>query len=62
MARAKATAIFLHSLPARRGEEVSRSVIEGKRSAVWQEAGNRLPVEQAVIFALVMASRDRAGA
>jgi ornithine carbamoyltransferase len=62
MGRAKATAIFLHSLPARRGEEVSRSVIDGKRSAVWQEAGNRLPVEQAVIFALVRASRGRAGA
>jgi ornithine carbamoyltransferase len=62
MGRAKATAIFLHSLPARRGEEVSPGVIDGRRSAVWQEAGNRLPVEQAVIFALVMASRAPAGA
>ena len=47
MSRAKRTAIFLHSLPATRGEEVSAGVIDWRRSQVWEEAGNRLPAEQA---------------
>ncbi|MGZ8283994.1 MAG: hypothetical protein ACXWUN_13730, partial [Allosphingosinicella sp.] len=33
---------FLHCLPARRGEEVSAEVIDGARSAVWRQAGNRM--------------------
>jgi ornithine carbamoyltransferase len=60
MHRAKPTSIFLHSLPARRGEEVSAGVIDWRRSQVWEEAGNRLPAEQAVIYTLVMAARERA--
>ena len=61
MARAKPTAIFLHSLPAHRGEEVSAGVIDWRHSRVWEEAGNRVPAEQAIIYALVMASRQAGG-
>jgi ornithine carbamoyltransferase len=46
-------AIFLHCLPAHRGEEVAAEVIDGAQSAVWQQAANRLPTEQAVLHALV---------
>jgi ornithine carbamoyltransferase len=46
-------AIFLHCLPAHRGEEVAAEVIDGPRSAVWEQAANRLPTEQAVLHALV---------
>jgi ornithine carbamoyltransferase len=53
MARATRDAIFLHCLPAHRGEEVAASVIDGPQSAVWQQAANRLPTEQAVLHALV---------
>ena len=46
-------AIFLHCLPAHRGEEVSESVIEGKQSRVWDEAENRLHVQKAVMAVLM---------
>ena len=49
MTRASHDAIFLHCLPAHRGEEVAAEVIDGPRSAVWQQAANRLPTEQAVL-------------
>jgi ornithine carbamoyltransferase len=42
MARAAPGAIFLHCLPARRGEEVTAAVIDGPASRVWEQAGNRL--------------------
>ncbi|HZQ87442.1 MAG TPA: ornithine carbamoyltransferase [Acidimicrobiales bacterium] len=42
MAQAKPDALFLHCLPAHRGEEVSASVVDGPQSVVWQEAANRL--------------------
>jgi ornithine carbamoyltransferase len=45
-------AIFLHCLPAKRGEEVAASVIDGPQSAVWQQSANRLPTEQAVLLTL----------
>lgn len=49
MRLAKADAIFLHCLPAYRGMEVSDSVIEGKQSAVFQEAENRLHAQKALL-------------
>jgi ornithine carbamoyltransferase len=52
MALAARDAVFLHCLPAHRGEEVTAGVIDGPRSAVWQQAANRLPTEQAVLYAL----------
>jgi ornithine carbamoyltransferase len=45
-------AIFLHCLPAKRGEEVAAAVIDGPQSAVWQQSANRLPTEQAVLLTL----------
>jgi ornithine carbamoyltransferase len=53
MSLAANDAVFLHCLPAHRGEEVAADVIDGPRSAVWQQAANRLPTEQAVLHALV---------
>jgi ornithine carbamoyltransferase len=44
---------FLHCLPAHRGEEVAASVIDGPRSAVWQQAANRMHAARAVIAHLV---------
>jgi ornithine carbamoyltransferase len=50
MARARSDAIFLHCLPAHRGEEVTDSVIDGARSAVWDEAENRIHAQKAVLL------------
>ncbi|MCU7939235.1 MAG: ornithine carbamoyltransferase [gamma proteobacterium symbiont of Bathyaustriella thionipta] len=49
MAQADNDAIFMHCLPAHRGEEVSASVIDGKQSVVWDEAGNRLHAQKALL-------------
>ncbi len=46
-------AIFLHCLPAHRGEEVAEEVIEGPRSKVWDQAENRLHVQKAVMASLM---------
>lgn len=53
MKRAQAGAIFLHCLPAHRGEEVSAGVIDGAQSRVWDEAENRLHVQKAVMAVLL---------
>jgi ornithine carbamoyltransferase len=53
MALADPGAIFLHCLPAHRGEEVSEAVLEGPRSRVWNEAENRLHIQKA-LMALLM--------
>jgi ornithine carbamoyltransferase len=53
MAAASRDAIFMHCLPAHRGEEVTAEVIDGPRSVVFQQAANRLPTEQALIHTLI---------
>jgi ornithine carbamoyltransferase len=53
MKRADPAAIFLHCLPAHRGEEVAASVIDGAASRVWQEAQNRLHSQKALLELLV---------
>ena len=49
MQLAKKNAIFMHCLPAHRGEEVSNNVIDGHQSVVWQQAENRMYVQQAIL-------------
>ena len=49
MKRAATDAIFLHCLPAHRGEEVTDEVIDGPQSAVWDEAENRLHAQKGVL-------------
>ena len=56
MAGARADAVFLHCLPAHRGEEVSRSVIDGSRSLVLDQAENRLHTATAVLVGLLNGS------
>jgi ornithine carbamoyltransferase len=53
MSHARDDAVFLHCLPAHRGEEVTGEVIDGPQSVVWDEAENRLHVQKAIL-ALVM--------
>ena len=49
MKKAKPNAIFMHCLPANRGEEVTNEVINGKQSVVWSEALNRIHVQKSII-------------
>ncbi len=50
MARAKPDAIFMHCLPAHRGDEVTSSVIDGPKSVVWDEAENRLHAQKGILY------------
>ena len=59
MAGAGPGAIFLHCLPAHRGDEVTDEVIDGPQSRVWDQAENRIYTEQALLYALI--SGDRRG-
>jgi len=49
MKRASREALFMHCLPAHRGEEVAAEVIDGPQSVVWEEAGNRLHSQKALL-------------
>ena len=49
MAHAKPDAIFMHCLPAKRGEEVTAGVIDGLQSVVWDEAENRLHAQKGIL-------------
>ena len=50
MTKAQPNAIFLHCLPAHRGDEVTADVIDGTQSAIWDEAENRLHVQKAILL------------
>lgn len=54
MAVANGDAVFMHCLPAHRGEEVTAGVIDGKQSVVWEEAENRLHVQKALMEYLLL--------
>ena len=53
MRRARPDALFMHCLPAHRGEEVAAEVIDGPQSVVWDEAENRLHAQKALLEYLV---------
>jgi ornithine carbamoyltransferase len=57
MARAKADAIFMHDLPAHRGEEVTAEVIEGAQSVVFDQAENRMHAQKGLL-ALVLGGEE----
>ncbi|HEX5784417.1 MAG TPA: ornithine carbamoyltransferase [Burkholderiaceae bacterium] len=58
MAVAKPDALFMHCLPAHRGEEVTAEVIDGPQSVVWDEAENRMHVQKALMEYLLLGRRD----
>ena len=49
MAAAAPTAVFLHCLPAHRGEEVTAEVLDGPQSRVWPQAANRMPAARGAL-------------
>ncbi|MCL1901336.1 MAG: ornithine carbamoyltransferase [Firmicutes bacterium] len=59
MAAAKKTAVFMHCLPAHRGEEVSAKVLDGPQSIVFDQAENRLHVQKAILYLLLKDQKAR---
>jgi ornithine carbamoyltransferase len=59
MARAQPDALFMHCLPAHRGEEVAASVIDRPDSVVWEEAENRLHSQKALLELLLLPDAGR---
>jgi len=57
MKLANKDALFMHCLPAHRGEEVTSEVIDGAQSVVWEEAENRLHVQKALLEYLLLGSK-----
>ncbi len=55
MSVANSHALFMHCLPAHRGEEISADVIDGKQSVVWDQAENRLHTQKALLLYLIEA-------
>jgi ornithine carbamoyltransferase len=53
MSKAKADALFMHCLPAHRESEVAAEVIDGPKSAVWEQAENRLHVQKSILYLLM---------
>jgi ornithine carbamoyltransferase len=62
MAAAAAKAVFLHCLPAHRGEEVTAAVLDGPQSLVWPQAAHRLSAARGALAWLAAASADGSGA
>ena len=58
MRHAESDALFMHCLPAHRGEEVTTEVLEGPQSVVWDEAENRLHVQKALMEFLLIGRVD----
>jgi ornithine carbamoyltransferase len=54
MSAAKPEALFMHCLPAHRGEEVAADVIDGRQSVVWDEAENRMHVQKGLMEYLLL--------
>lgn len=51
--KAKPSAVFMHCLPAHRGEEVTSEVIDEPRSIIWRETENRLQAKKALLYSLI---------
>jgi ornithine carbamoyltransferase len=62
MAKTGKSTLFMHCLPAHRGQEVTDSVIESENSIVFRQAANRLPVEKAILVTYMGAPEPRNGA
>ncbi|MFL2656940.1 MAG: hypothetical protein ACJ0F0_04880 [Burkholderiaceae bacterium] len=58
MSLASPNALFMHCLPAHRGEEVDSEVIDGPQSVVWDEAENRLHTQKALMSFLLLGEQN----